>query len=87
MEWDFVEYLLEAIKIHDLTHTDSGGSNSSNNNGGKGGNNKKMESWNGPTKGKFNNHNKINGRLGVCFQVRTQDDLFRFCNNACLSIC
>ncbi len=64
MEWDFVEYLLEAIKIHDLSHVDVPvGSNKS------GGSNKKMDTWCGP-KPKSNSHSiKSNGSIDGCFQV------------------
>lgn len=64
MEWDFVEYLLEVIKIHDLG--DEVDTNTGNNKGGNG--NKKMESWSGPSKNN-NNKNKNKGELGVCFRV------------------
>jgi hypothetical protein len=69
MEWEFVEYLLEAIKINDLNHSESNGgaSNKQSQDNGKG--NQKMEHWNGPSKSGKGNNNKNSGKLSICFQV------------------
>ncbi len=62
-----MEYLLEAIKINNLSHVDVPARNNKS-----GGSDKKMDSWSGP-KPKSNSHSiKGNESIDGCFQVNCQ---------------